>query len=801
MKAGWGGVPLEAGLRNERGQAYVRLGICVFMAAYFYAIGFSNHQLYLWFVFYCLAYLALLRRARGFSTIRTLLALFLDNYFTIGGLHVTGEQGVFLYIFLIHITFGYGVRYGRRYLWLSVLVACAGVISLYVGAPSWRGNVHSFIAFFVGVPFIALYINYFVTHLRRAQLISEAHAAELERLIAFVAHDIRTPLQSLLTTIELARDSSVEPGTRKRLSRIEQAVRLLGRMTTELLQRRDHPASKKPHDDGVIVYPWIMGLMGIFADDITRSRIGLRYDFDLNISPFLAFDRHAGERLLLNAFSNAVRFSADGTLIVSVSSVRHAKPTRLTVSVSNRGGAAARRESGDDMFHGAGLGLVASQAIAESIGGSFWFVENSNNEHHHCHIELPCTEANSVDGGGMALPALAIGLSEIERERLRSSLDGHASLLSLDSLVDASGLAERVRQDAGALFIDSHELARAATDANFKALLEKIGPYVGVGTAEASHLQSDTGPLLVLTNCAVKNANLNALYAVNAAREIEVESMRTQRFGGLAGRHLLLVEDNFANAEVLKEALASVLLRVTHAPSLDSARALLKLETFDLVVLDWYVGTATAATLLAEARSAASGHRARWIVLSSESTSEILRHLPGDLDCQILQRPVTIETLVAALEVANSCAAVGIRPQNASRKWMQPIVDFGLYEEMRLAGTPALRVRALLCGFVNEMNRALNDLDNVLREGDDAFRALHAIKSVGEAAGALEMGRAALAVLTRFGEGGRTAIRADMGLIVEAWHLTKRHIGLYEVCLDVLGAAEPSGAGADLSAP
>ena len=39
-------------LRNAIGQAKVRLGICLFIAAYFYATGCTDHSLYISFIAY-----------------------------------------------------------------------------------------------------------------------------------------------------------------------------------------------------------------------------------------------------------------------------------------------------------------------------------------------------------------------------------------------------------------------------------------------------------------------------------------------------------------------------------------------------------------------------------------------------------------------------------------------------------------------------------------------------------------------------------------------------------------------------
>lgn len=792
MRTGWGGVPALAGLRNELGQAHVRLGICAFMAAYFSAIGFTTHPLYLWFVLYCLGYLVLLRRAHGFSTMRALAALVLDNFFTIGGLHVTGTQGVFLYIFLIHISFGYGVRYGRRYLWSSVFVACCGVVSLYLGASPWRGDVHTLIAFFIGVPFIALYIDYFVTRLRRAQVESEAHAAELDRLLAFVAHDIRTPLQSLLTTIELARSSNPEVHTRVRLRRIERAVKLLGYMTTQILQRRVRPAAATPSNEQVTVYRWIVGLLSIFSDEISRLRIGLRYDFDLHIPALLKLDYHAGERLLLNALSNAIRHARDGELALIVAGIPPRSPTRLAITVENTGGVGEQEHSGAGTYHGAGLGLIASAAIADAIGGSFRFDENADGARHRCCIELPCAESDSIGEAPLGLPALAIGLSTVRLERLRSGLDGCASVLALESLAGIRQCATRVRHDAVAVFIDAGELARAAAQPELNLLLGEIGPYAAAGTTLESLPALSTRPMLVLAADADNTELQNALHAMYAAREIDEGPARTLGTGGLSGARILLVEDNLANVAVLRAACMPAAIRLLHAESLESARELLQGESFDAVILDWHLGDSTAAALLTYLPADPTARKPVWLILSSESRDEISRHIPAGVDCQILQRPVSLEMLESALTQTLAGNVPKARSESGRYEFEQPVLSFDLYEELRATGTPETRVQALLDGFKNAMDRALTRLEQISRDGGDARQALHAVKSIGESAGALKLGEIALSLLTSVDENGRLGRRDAARPLADAWQCTQRNIGLYEMCLGTAHADGPS---------
>jgi signal transduction histidine kinase/CheY-like chemotaxis protein len=766
------------GLRNERAQAYVRLGICAFMAAYFAAIGFSNHPLYLWFIAYCLGYLALLGRSSGFSPVRTHIAMVLDNFFTIGGLHVTGTQGVFLYIFLIHITFGYGVRYGRRYLWCSVTLACAGVTSMYLLAPAWQGDLHAFIAFFAGVPFIALYIDYFVTRLRRSRLESDARADELRKLLAFVAHDVRTPLQAVLSTLELVDGMTLPFAARKRLTRVRHTIEMLGRMSSRILQLSDATLEARAATEEVVLYRWLAGVINIFRDDIMHSNAVAKWNFDLRISPLIVLDRHAAERLLLNAFSNAVRFVEGGSLTIATDNIVTSGSKRLRITVRNFGGAKAVAGGEKRLFHGSGLGLMASRDLALSSGGSFQLESSDTGAEHLCTIEMPFSEASNSMPLATSLPVVTIGLDDGVLARVRSSLDGIAHVIAFDHIDGGLRGALPAQHEVAAIFVGFAEVSRMHLTASDRGVLRGIGPFAAVVRQSMSSDLVDVRPLLCLDENLPAVCWINALQVLAGAREADEIDAAHAPLGPSIGRKGLLIDDNAINAEVLHEGLATMRLEMVHARSLAEARRELRTGQFAIVISDWHVGGETAGSLVNEwARDGA--RLGNWVILSAARRETIVEELPAGVDCQVLERPITLD----ALRIAVLAAINGGRLRSVEARERRVAFDFGLYEEMLDAGTDGDRLVALLNGVQSEMECALHDLADSMRSDLDCRRALHAIKSIGESAGALALGQTASALLRDCDADGRVQRPDPLQEILLAWELALRQIIFYRYYL------------------
>ncbi len=781
------------GLANELGQAHVRFAICCFMAVYFYLIGFSNHPLYLGFSLYCLSYLAILRRAHTWSSARVVLALLLDNYFTVGGLYVTGSKGVFLYIFLIHISFGYGVRYGRTYLWMSVSAACAGVVTLYLASPHWRGNVHAMIAYFFGVPFIALYIDYFVQRLRRAQREADARTTEVTRLLAFVAHDIRTPLQSLLSTIEMTRAGSLEQGTRLRLGRMEQAVQVLARMATEVLGSARTPLATQP-TPSLATFAWLIGVVDIFRDEFTRQRIELRYAFDFTIPPRIHLDRLAAERLLLNALSNAARHAAAGE--ISLQMHMQSGPgsdARLVFTIANRAAddqhkSSSTAGSGQSTLYGAGLGLAGAQATAASAHGEFRFETLADNTH-RSHFSIPFVAADTAGAGPpIVLPVIVVSANNAPLSTLLAALTGTARCIDFASIEYLQKHAATLKPRIAAIFVAEDQLRTPATTPSLATLHEDLGTFTVFGcTTDTAELPLPTGALNRMTVDSPPEAYLNAVYAQTALRNIDCAIALAD--GGwrkhLAHRRILLVEDNAVNAEVLAEGLREFIGELQVAHTIAAARAVLGRDLFDVVLLDWHLSDGCADALIDELAVLADERRTRTIVLSAESPSVIQQALAGRYPCPIVQRPAPIARIVEAIVQVLHVPAV---EQSGRELHANAIFAAEIYEDLLTATADNARVDALIFRAVQDLDALVSRLDGSIpmsvAEPAPLKHRLHDLKSVADAIGAHELGNGVQRIIdTSAGQPEPTLGPADLALLQGLWRLTQDHIVVYRLAL------------------
>lgn len=202
-------------------------------------------------------------------------------------------------------------------------------------------------------------------------------SAMLERVLANLSHEVRTPLNAILGTVRVAlRDHSFE-----RLRTVESAGRHLVRLLDSILELSRWEARR------TLPRPESTDPRRLLSEAVELMRIGAEekgLSLDLSVAPDLAplyrIDRLRLEQIAVNLIGNAVKFTDEGGITVELgeraadSGARH---ILLTVSDTGPGIPAAARERVFEAFQrmeterreGAGLGLAIVRALAESMGG------------------------------------------------------------------------------------------------------------------------------------------------------------------------------------------------------------------------------------------------------------------------------------------------------------------------------------------------------------------------------------------------------------------------------------------------
>jgi signal transduction histidine kinase/CheY-like chemotaxis protein len=232
--------------------------------------------------------------------------------------------------------------------------------------------------------------------LRREHQLAEA-CDEAERaheakssFIATISHELRTPLNGVLGMAQTLLSTELTPGQRQQVEVISESGRSLNTLLNDILDHSKLEAGKlaiEPRvEDPRHTAEHIARLYGTLADD---KGIELRVTVEPEVPRRLVFDAVRVRQCLSNLVANAVKFTATGSVRVTISS-KACEPDpdwlpcyRITVVVADTGigipadrqdhlfqpfsqadGSIARR------FGGTGLGLSITRQLAEAMGGS-----------------------------------------------------------------------------------------------------------------------------------------------------------------------------------------------------------------------------------------------------------------------------------------------------------------------------------------------------------------------------------------------------------------------------------------------
>lgn len=213
--------------------------------------------------------------------------------------------------------------------------------------------------------------------LRREELARQEQLAQLGKLGAVLAHEVRTPLAGIKGFAQLLGERLVEPRQQTYVDKIVGESERLERLVEDLLTY----ARQETEPKGIsLLTESILGAWEGLAASAEQSNIRLQLDGDSGVSVLCPQDRLC--QILLNLFTNALQAMPDGgTVQVVLSST----PEQAMVQVIDHGRgftAESLKRAFDPFFttrpSGSGLGLAVCRKIVEGYGGTITAANNSN---------------------------------------------------------------------------------------------------------------------------------------------------------------------------------------------------------------------------------------------------------------------------------------------------------------------------------------------------------------------------------------------------------------------------------------
>lgn len=289
--------------------------------------------------------------------------------------------------------------------------------------------------------------------------------------LAVMSHEMRTPLNGLLGSMQLMRDHSLSEKQSALLDRMQSSGRQLLGLVNDVLDLAKYEAGKMRPEHRPFSLPQLLnGVVETAAPMAAQNRNSLSWR---PIGPMLEGaigDARRLRQVLLNLAGNAVKFTRDGTVEIEVETLSDGHTVEFRVIDSGIGIAEADLER---IFHdfetldssyarqagGTGLGLGIARRLAQMLGGEIG-AESEPGEGSLFWLRVPLKPAEVPEDTAQAAPppvrpalppldVLLVEDNEINRFVARAMLeaDGHRVTEAADGRVGVE-LAGRRRFDA-----------------------------------------------------------------------------------------------------------------------------------------------------------------------------------------------------------------------------------------------------------------------------------------------------------------------------------------------------------------
>ena len=605
------------------------------------------------------------------------------------------------------------------------------------------------------------------SHLLYAKEQADAGSAAKSAFLANMSHEIRTPMNAVLGMLQLVQNTDLNGRQLDYVTKAQTAAKSLLGLLNDILDYSKIEAGKLQLDVHPFeLEPLMRDLAVVLAGNQGDKAVEVMFDLDSNLPNDLVGDSLRLQQVLINLAGNALKFTLEGQVVVSVEQLMRTENTvSLRIAVSDTGigispeqlqrifeGFTQAEASTSRRFGGTGLGLVICKRLVTLMGGEL--------------------QVESQQGVGSRF-WFDITLDVVPTSLLKSAfagLDVSLRILVVDDNAMAGELLLRTvhalgwkadRVSGGTQAVEWVKNAQALGEAYDVVLMDwRMSDMDGLSAAQLIHQQGNgvPPPMIIMITAYGREVLADAHQAGDAPfvdfltkpvtpkqltdavqralkgknlLQSPVPRSTFDRPRRLAGLRLLVVEDNMLNRQVADELLTREGAQVTLAEGgLEGVSKVMNERVpFDIVLMDIQMpdidGLEATRRIRSNPRFAALPIVAMTANASSTDREDCLAAGMNDH----VGKPIDLEQLVVTLLFQSgredSQASLTLAQVNTGER----VIESRTATIDRFGGDLDL-IRKVLCTFGPEMEKQLVRLRDQIQRQDvsGAVFVLHTIK-------------------------------------------------------------------------